>query len=355
MRSAVAALALLSAGCVAAPPAGAAVVHEPSLSRNALAAAQHSTFREVLCATLAETAPQAGPCEAFLWRDKTEPARALDVLALGPLRHRWRIVMVSGYGSDCFAPWVRMYGDARARLAEIGVTVTDAPVAGLSGTAWNAAIVAETVLGLGDDPSAKTMLLGYSKGAADILEALGSYPAAAARVDAVLSISGSLGGAQLAETAPAALDFLIDHAPGTACGPHDDRALWSLRPDVRAFRLRSNPRPPEPPLFVLASFVERDRVSTGLLAGWTELSRRGADTDGQLTVDEQVTDGAVLLGHPRADHWAVALPIETAASTLSAVLVDRNTYPRAPLIESAIRFVDQAQKNDGFWLGNGSA
>jgi hypothetical protein len=337
-----AALALLAAGCAAAPPLDPAILDAPVLPADALAGDERAAFRAVFCAALAETAPDAGPCDAHLWRDPSEPPAARLAEQLQPLRARWRVVLVSGYASDCAAPWFRMFDDARARLATLDVELVDAPVEGLSGTKRNAAILSETLRALETAPDRRTLLIGYSKGAADILEMLGADPEAAARVDAVVSVSGTLGGARLAETAPRLLDALIDHAPGTECAPHDGRALWSLRPDVRAARLAANPRPASPPVFVLASFVERDRVSRALAAGWTTLSEGGARTDGQLTVEEQSTPGAILLGHPRADHWAAALPIADAAPALAAAFADRNAYPRPALLEAVIRFVDGA-------------
>jgi len=107
-------------------------------------------------------------------------------------------------------------------------------------------------------------------------------------------------------------------------------------------RLAANPRPAAPPLFVLASFVERERVSRALAEEWRFLSENGALSDGQLAVEEQTITGAILLGHPRADHWAVALPIAKATPTIAAAFANRNAYPRSTLMESIIRFVDVA-------------
>ncbi len=345
MRGAAAAFGLLAAGCAATPPLDPAVVSARVLAADGLAGDERAAFRQIFCDTLGATAPDAGPCDAFLWRDSSETPAAPLAETLQPLRSDWRVVMASGYASDCVAPWFRMFGDARERLAEIGVDVVDAPVAGLSGTRWNAAVIGKTLSELPDAPGTRTLLVGYSKGATDILEMLGADPEAAMRVDAVVSISGALGGAQLAMTAPHVLDALIEHAPGTACAPHDGHALWSLRPDVRAARLAAHPRPAAPSVFVLASFVERDRVSRALAGGWRTLTAPGALADGQLTVEEQSTPGAVLLGHPRADHWAAALPIAETAPAVAAAAADRNNYPRAALIETVIRFVDRASLN----------
>lgn len=339
MRTVAIALALLTAACAGQPPLGPAVAEQP-ISHVAPEYDERAAFRALFCAVLEATEGEAESCDRFLWRDATEAAPANHRPSLGPLRHRWRVVLVSGYASDCFAPWAQMFGDARDRLAALGVSVLDAPIEGLSGAERNAALLTDYVLAEPEDPGQRTMLIGYSKGAADILEAVTRSPELAARIEAVVSVSGSLGGAQLAAAAPESLDALLVHAPGTACGPHDGHALWSLRPDVRSARLAAHPRPPRPPFYVLASVADRDSVSTALLDGWRTLSARGALTDGQLTVAEQTTPGAILLGHPRADHWAVALPLSTAMPTLAAAIIERNAFPRAALAEALLLFVD---------------
>ena len=49
-------------------------------------------------------------------------------------------------------------------------------------------------------PNIPLVLIGYSKGTSDILQFLVDFPGHASRVDAVVSIAGSVGGSPLAES-----------------------------------------------------------------------------------------------------------------------------------------------------------
>jgi hypothetical protein len=341
MRRAAAGLSLLTAAACATPPPVPAVASFTPLGAEAeLAGDDRAAFRAEFCAALARLDPDGPPCEDWLWRAPDEPPPAPPPPG-GPLATPWRLLLVSGYGSDCFAPWFRLFGDARDHLAALGATVEDAPVAGLASGGWNARLVGRAIRDLALAPGERLAVIGYSKGAADMLEAFAADPAAAARVDAAVSLHGALRGAVLAETAPALLNALIAHAPGTVCGPNDGGALEAMRPALRQAWLAAHPPPRTPRLLALAGFQTRERVSTILHGGWDDHAARGAPSDGQLTPLEQTAPGAILLGHPAADHWAAALPI-AAGLPVAAVAVDRNDFPRAALAEAIVRHLDRA-------------
>jgi hypothetical protein len=293
-------------------------------------------FREIFCAVAARDGTDCAP---WLWTGPADRGTGRPV-ASGPLRRPWRVVVVSGFGSDCFAPFVRAFDDAAGRLELIGARLEHAPVSGLSSGAWNARILADTVGRLALAPGERLVLVGYSKGAPDILEALVAHPAALARVEAVVSVAGALGGTPLAEDAPPLLTALAEHAPGTTCGPHDGGAIAAMRPSVREAWLARNAGRWRVPVYALAGFAERDRVSALLRSGWDRLAAADTRNDGQLTLAAQSVPGARLIGHPRADHWAVALDI-TAGLPLAGALVDRNDYPRGALVEAVLRFLDE--------------
>ena len=63
------------------------------------------------------------------------------------------------------------------------------------------------------------MLIGYSKGTPDILDAIVSYPEIHARVAAVVSIAGAVGGSPLANDAEQYQADLLQHFPGATCEP----------------------------------------------------------------------------------------------------------------------------------------
>ena len=336
-RAATAALCIALSACAAPPPPGPAPAGV--VLPQAGAADDSARFREIFCAV---TAREGEDCARWLWQGPPGPPTGRPV-PQGELTGRWRLMVVSGFGSDCFAPFVEAFGDTAERLAALGATLGHVPVSGLSGGAWNARIIADTVAALDLAPDERLVLLGYSKGAPDILEALVAHPRTLARVEAVVSVAGALRGTPLADDAPPLLETLLAHAPGTACGPDDGGALDAMRPAVRAAWLADHAEQWRTPVYVLASFAERERVSTLLHDSWDTLAREDPRNDGQLTVTAQRVPGSRLLGYPRADHWAVALPVAQGLP-LAAGLVDRNAFPRGALIESVLRLLDETPR-----------
>ena len=67
----------------------------------------------------------------------------------------------------------------------------------------------------------RLVLIGYSKGAPDILEAVVAYPEIRRRVAAVVSAAGAIGGSALANDAEQYQADLLQHFPGATCGPGD--------------------------------------------------------------------------------------------------------------------------------------
>ena len=64
----------------------------------------------------------------------------------------------------------------------------------------------------------RLVLIGYSKGAPDILEAVVTYPEIRSRVAAVVSAAGAVGGSALANDAEQYQADLLRHFPGATCG-----------------------------------------------------------------------------------------------------------------------------------------
>ena len=89
------------------------------------------------------------------------------------------------------------------------------------------------------------MLVGYSKGAPDVLEAIVDYPEIRPRVAAVVSVAGAVGGSPLANDAEQYQADLLRHFPGATCDAGDGGGVASLRPGVRRAWLAQNPLPSE--------------------------------------------------------------------------------------------------------------
>ena len=99
----------------------------------------------------------------------------------------------------------------------------------------------------------RLVLFGYSKGAPDVLEAVVNHPEIRARIAAVVSVAGAVGGSPLANDAEQYQADLLRHFPGAACDPGDGGGVASLRSGVRKTWLAQNPLPSRP-----AVLLDRD-------------------------------------------------------------------------------------------------
>ena len=92
----------------------------------------------------------------------------------------------------------------------------------LSSTANNARQIRDAVLAMPAEPGpARLVLIGYSKGAPDILDALVTYPEIRNRVAAVVSAAGAVGGSPLANDAEQYQADMLRHFPGAICESGD--------------------------------------------------------------------------------------------------------------------------------------
>ena len=54
-----------------------------------------------------------------------------------------------------------------------------------------------------------------------------------------------------------------------------------------------------------------------------------------------IVTGGTLALYRAAGHWALALPIARTHSTVSALFVTKNAYPREALLEAVLRFIEE--------------
>ncbi|MGT2494252.1 hypothetical protein ACU4GD_36730 [Cupriavidus basilensis] len=71
----------------------------------------------------------------------------------------------------------------------------------------------------------RLVLVGYSKGAPDILQAVVAYPEIRSRVAAVVSAAGAVGGSALANDAEQYQADMLRHFPGATCDSGDGGAV----------------------------------------------------------------------------------------------------------------------------------
>ena len=306
---------------------------------------QRGRFREIFCAVLEEHGtllPDYQHCDEALIRVGTEAAGRDDRIRLGTSSRRLNAVLVPGIGWDCFASWMDLQGSVAAHVQRFGYDLVLLPVDSLSSSTNNARQIRDAIQAMepgGAEPD--LVLIGYSKGAADILHAVSAYPEIRARVAAVVSASGAIGGSPLANDATQSQVDMMRYWPGAECNAGDGGGLESLRPVYRKAWLAENPLPRDFPYYSLVTYPQPQRISSLLEISYDKLSQIDARNDGQLLFYDQIIPGSTLLGYLNADHFAIAVPIERSHPTIGSMFVDQNRYPREALLEAVLRYIEE--------------
>jgi hypothetical protein len=302
-------------------------------------------FREVFCTVLEARKtelPDHRPCEDALTRMAGEPAGTGAPVPLAPSRRRLLFALVPGFGYDCFEAWLGAPGTIGPHLRTQGYDIALVPVEGLSSSTRNARVVRDALMAMPAEPGPpRIVLAGYSKGTTDVLEALVAYPEMRARIAAFVSIAGSVGGSPLANDAEQGMAEVLTRIPGAKCTTGDGGAVASLRPDVRKAWLAANPLPRDLRSYSVVTLPQPARISSILKKSSQKLGQVDARNDSQVIFYDQLVPGSTLLAYLNADHWAAAVPIARTHTTLGALFVTQNAYPREALIEAVLRFVEE--------------
>ena len=351
--SARASLALLLTGILAAcssAPATPPIDTERDL--NKVIAAQNLTdergrFREYLCAVLDEHGrdqPDFRYCDQALRTLGPEAGGTGEPIPMEVSRAGYLLLFVPGLGWNCFDEWLHRTDSTAKHVARKGYDMRQIPVDGLSSSASNARLIRDFVTALPEEEAARAIILvGYSKGTPDILEALALYPELAERVRAVISLSGAVRGSPLARDANQAMANMLTMVPGAECeeGDGDNEAVASLLPEVRERWLATHALPHSVRYYSVVTFPEPEQVSLVLKSHYAQLSNIDPRNDSQVIIFDQILPDSTLVAFVNADHWAMAVPVAREHGVLGNTLVNHNDYPREAFMEALFRFVEE--------------
>ncbi|NCF83087.1 MAG: hypothetical protein GWP74_15890 [Proteobacteria bacterium] len=304
-------------------------------------------FREIFCTVLEEHGrdlPDYMPCEEALMVVGVEPPPTGRPVYLGQARAGYLVGLVPGFGWECIKGWLDHDNSGPEHISQYGFESAILDVDGLSGTTNNAGQINKFLASLPlEDEDRSLILMGYSKGAPDLLEFVVSYPETAKRVVAVVAIAGAVSGSPLAIEGTQDQAKLLTKVPKSECDPGDGGGVAALRPDVRKQWLATHTLPDHINYYSVVTYPDPEtRMSAGLKSSYRKLAEiADARNDSQVVFYDQVIPGSTLLAFPNADHWAMAVPVARQHDFMSATFVSRNNYPREAFFEAVIRYIEE--------------
>jgi hypothetical protein len=297
-------------------------------------------FRNTLCAINAERGhsfPDYRTCDEIFSFSQREAA---DQPASRKSSCCYSLVFVPGILGECVAGIATPFSDSYDRLQKLGHSVYVIPVKGRASSAVNAQIIAQ-YLAQREQQLDRVILIGYSKGVSDILDALGADPDASwtRKIRAVVSVAGVVSGTPAADRTRELYDTVFAGLPWPTCGPGDKGGVDSLTRKERLESLARIRLPRHIKYYSLVAVPSSAGINPALAPFHALLSNDYGPNDGQVLYQDAVIPGSYLLGYLNGDHWAVALPFNRSSSLWAVPLSINNAFPREVLMDAILQFV----------------
>ena len=271
------------------------------------------------------------------------------------------VLVVPGMFGDCVAAQSVPFGDGALRTKpydpadpyrqydDLGLHgIRLLPVPGRASTAANGRLLASAIREEARRADGRTLvLIGYSKGVPDILEALAAMQREAGvphNVKAVVSVAGAVMGSPVADRFAGVYASLSPHVSPLDCTPSRGDELLSLGRKERSAWLARNRLPPGIRYYSVVAYARSDETALPLRVTGRLLAAIDPRNDGQLLASDAILPHSTLLAEARADHWDVALPRDRHPEYSTRILTSGRAYPREALFRAVLRWVVAADR-----------
>ena len=313
-------------------PAGVSASFPPSQRAGA------EQFAKMFCSVLASEFGSEGwqACNTYLDMPAAHTPHALD-----PLPKDWILLRLGGFGAQCLAKTATAFEDAGKHLYEKhGITSEHVDLGAFDSSEDNARRIL-TFVGK-YPPNTRFIVVAHSKGVADTMVALTTYPSELKSITAVISVAGAVGGSWLVDRLQNLNEGLLKKLTLPTClqnrtlgGPN---AIDSMRRQVRQEFLAAH-EVLKVPAYSISAVSTETKTSKILQPLWRRIRPYAREQDSHIVEREAIVPGGVFLGRALGDHWAVAMPFDPNPKVSEDALevIDQNRFPRPALIEAAVR------------------
>jgi len=335
-------VAAVSAACASTPPVNYALPPGLSASFSPSALQLSERYARTFCSVLAEPALASQGwerCDSYVQMAAQQP----DAAPPPAIPTQWTLLLIGGFGAECFVPTIEAFSDAAEHLDRVHqVKSHRVPVTAFGSSEENAALILKFIKTL--PPTGKYIVVAHSKGAADVMVALATYPTELTQIKAIITVAGAVGGSWIVDDFRELNDKVVKTMGPLPCQPAVDRraagnGIDSMRREIRQKFLAANE--PTAPAYSISAVATEAQMSSALKPLWRRLRPYGLEQDSHIVERESIVPWGHFLARALGDHWAVAMPVhgnpKVKPDTLK--LVDRNRYPRVALIEAAVRIV----------------
>jgi hypothetical protein len=233
--------------------------------------------------------------------------------------------------------------DAYRGYADLGLqSIGMVPLPGRASTTANGGLLAAAIRKLSSRGDVDhIVLVGYSKGTADAMEALALLlddGGDTAKVRALVSVAGSVVGSPIADHYASLYDRYAERLKPFGCSPSEGGEIDSLTRAERLAWLAAHPLPESVAYYSVVAHTDPDSLSRGLRHSGRLLRLIDPRNDGQMIAADAIIPASLLLAEARTDHWSIALPRFEHAGLLMRVLGPRGEFPREALLRALLRF-----------------